>query len=755
MIDDGVIPTCSPVTDSQEPAMKELDDSAIPSPNHEEVGGIAVGSSANSTTMTLISPPEWLPILIIPGFMSNGLEVHESKIRPSWQGHRIWMNLSSLGMSAMYFGKAQQSQTTYDDDDNEDDDSEEQQQKKYKSAWLEHMRLNPNDMITDPNGVKIRPISGLVGVDYLAPGIFTSHVSYVFGPVIQALQEVGYKEGVNLQAANYDWRLPPSQLEKRDGYFTRTIQQVEDLYRNNHSTPVVLLGHSLGCKTAHYFLNFCLQEKGQAWIDLHIHTYLPVGAPHLGAPKGLRSLVVGEKMGLDTFLSDEEGLTMGRSFGSGPWMLPQDLPAGVPSSVYVLPHGVLEISFEYALNTQELVNKRQASSKPKRYQLVVAYGKEQRKISTPFYRTSSKGQDAVAFGDKTSFATEPKPGSPDERVVQFFLQEPGLAAAKYETAEEKSCNPLRCCLKWLCCCCICVYIYELLRPLMCLLIRSIVTSADALTKSYDRGTNLAFSDPLVIPKQVWDGKTVDLEVPLYHKDDYGKYEGWSCCLALKKARTATLHIKVKWFPYDKEKSFRSICSPICRSDPDGEPLKIRKKEKEYQEFSGYDILEREGLKTTLQMIRDMYDSDATLGPRSKSSCDAPPVKRVHAIYGINLPTEIGGVYKRKDVCLSECRLKSFFKLDRKASLDPKMGYVVEGGLLLETSKTHQRAADGRQASGDGTVPYWSLQHCKTWKAPDREVTVVELERAEHRGILADSRFHEELLKYCRIKKEAV
>ena len=176
----------------------------------------------------------------------------------------------------------------------------------------------------------------------------------------------------------------------------------------------------------------------------------------------------------------------------------------------------------------------------------------------------------------------------------------------------------------------------------------------------------------------------------------------------------------------------------------------------FHEYSGYDIIEREGLIDTLQMIKDVYDQDTLIDPRKKSSCDPPPVKRIHAIYGINLPTETGSIYKRKDTYFSDSKLKNLYNLDSKAMLcDKKCGYVVKGGILMETNQTPQAVADGRQVSGDGTVPFWSLQHCKSWKAADREVTVVELDKAEHREILADSRFHAALLDYCRIKKESV
>jgi hypothetical protein len=114
-----------------------------------------------------------------------------------------------------------------------------------RNVWLQHMAL-ADDMKSERDGVVVRNIAGLAGVDYLTPGALTSTISYVFGPVIQALQRVDYIEGVNLDAAPYDWRVPPSILEERYQYFTRTMAQVEELYIKNNKTPIVLVCHSLG-----------------------------------------------------------------------------------------------------------------------------------------------------------------------------------------------------------------------------------------------------------------------------------------------------------------------------------------------------------------------------------------------------------------------------------------------------------------------------------------------------------------------------
>jgi len=598
-----------------------------------------------------------LPVMIIPGFMSSGLEIKESSINRGLEAKRLWLNLSSIGISAMYFGKAQKrmvhSKQDLDDDDNND---EKIRQANCKSSWLKHM-LPGSDKESDAPGIKVRAIPGLEGVDYLMPGAFTSHISYVFGPVIKILEEKGYnsEDGkTNLMAAPYDWRLAPSTMEKRDEYFTKTMSSIEELYNNNDSTPVVLLCHSLGCKVAHYLLNFALDTRGQSWIDKYVHTYMPVGGPHLGAPKSMRGLISGLKMSLDTFLSDEEALLLSRSLGSGPWLIPSDLPEGVPGTNYILPHGVLEISIVHAVDVDPLVSKRKPINRPRKYQLLIAGNgfddpkgrNSERSIRTFFHRPSDEhGANAVVFKDKFSFVTETKPYY--NETLQFLLQEPGLASAKKEK-DKCRCNLLTCCL---CCLCFpCMLVYKVLEVLLCGLLRGATLTADAIASSAGGSATLAFSERTNIPKSVWNGNVVAIKVPLYHRDDYGQYEG--CFWSRKKSRQTNLYVELKWTTFNSTKSFHRICSSLCRPSTSAAELPITRKNKRYEEFSGYDIAEREGLEEHLRFIKNKYDSDK-YRPRMISAVDPPPIKRIHAIYGVNLPTEVGCVYSRQDCCLSD------------------------------------------------------------------------------------------------------
>ena len=161
-------------------------------------------------------------------------------------------------------------------------------------------------------------------------------------------------------------------LEQRDGFFTKTIGKVEQLYSKNDNTPVVLLCHSMGCKAAHYFLNFALKTKGRKWIDKHIHTYMPVAAPHLGAQSTLRATVDGDKAGLDAFLSDEDGLLLARSWGSLNWLHPGQLPPhNSPVSIIARREGVLHVKVA-PMDVAEIFRER--TKIPRELRLAVKFG---------------------------------------------------------------------------------------------------------------------------------------------------------------------------------------------------------------------------------------------------------------------------------------------------------------------------------------------------------------------------------------------
>ena len=441
----------------------------------------------------------FLPILIIPGFMSSGLKVVESEFKPEWVGERLWLNLKALGFEAAV-GKHTVSQggpilpskeqkgshpnsnintntntmdleegvIVMDDaaedasnqDDNDDDDTStaglttaattqstttggvvvvarERHNIRLRNAWVQHMALQ-DDMVSEPDGIRVRPIEGLAGVDYLTPGALTSTVSYVFGPLIRAMEQVGYDKGVNLDAAPYDWRLPPSVLETRDRYYTRTMDLVEQLYHNNHQTPVVLVCHSMGCRIGHYLLNFAKsqhQRGGQAWIDRYIHTYCPIGGPHLGVPKSVRSVISGDKMGLETFLSETEALVLGRSLGSMPLLMPTTLPPDAPATTIIRMEGAIEVTVLGKIDTDIFLNRREIGHRPNKLKLMVFYGGAD--VSSPFYNIDAEHQ--IEFQETFVFRTQ-HTGPLEKQGITILLCEEGSISARKSNTRARRCH---------------------------------------------------------------------------------------------------------------------------------------------------------------------------------------------------------------------------------------------------------------------------------------------------------------------------
>uniref|UniRef100_A0A7S0J5G1 Uncharacterized protein n=1 Tax=Calcidiscus leptoporus TaxID=127549 RepID=A0A7S0J5G1_9EUKA len=135
---------------------------------------------------------------------------------------------------------------------------------------------------------------------------------------------------------------------------------------------------------------------------------------------------------------------------------------------------------------------------------------------------------------------------------------------------------------------------------------------------------------------------------------------------------------------------------------------------------------------------------------------APPVRRVLNCYGYNIKTPIGAVYRRRAVAYERLKPQSAFERDTECALDHP-GYSVRGGQVFETPELTPQAdatkliedpetpaselSYGARASGDRTVPYWSLKWPITWRAAGVDVDEAPIARGDHRGILAMEELH--------------
>ena len=448
-----------------------------------------------------------LPILLFPGIASSGLYVEESGLHEKYVGRRVWMNANFMAASAMN-NKIVNSEkigepvneTPYVDDDNNNNksntiagapyvesikssllggsmgmtenievDGEEngegqnqdraaaiefakvEEEHAIRSAWLYHVSLDKN-LVDERPGNKVRTYEGIKACEWLVdPGV-TQAAAGVWADTLGFLEfRLGYQRGHNVAAAPYDWRLPPNHTEARDGYLTDTIAKVEKLYKNSGGLPVVLCCHSMGCKMGHYFLNFCLQHKGQEWIDQYVHSYMPVGAPHTGSHLTVKLGATGAGLVgfLDNFmLSDDEGLIMYRSWGSGPWLMPRNIPKGVFPPAIVRREGELGIKIASKIHLGSLFADR--DKPPKELRLTIIFRKKIR-IHTEFQKiavddSTNPPTRSLQFDETHYLAVPYLEDEGDLGNLVFYLEEP--SGRLYENHQSEFRKQFRDATKW-------------------------------------------------------------------------------------------------------------------------------------------------------------------------------------------------------------------------------------------------------------------------------------------------------------------
>jgi hypothetical protein len=686
-----------------------------------------------------------MPVLIIPAIAGSGLRIEASALDEKYVGERVWMNAGMLAMSRLYrpswnlqdvvqakkYRSSLTRQPTF---------VEREAEANVKSAWLHHMSLS-SDMVSERKGNRVRPFPGLEGVEYMSDSAITRTGSWVHAPVAKTLLKLGYMKGKNLDAAPYDWRLPPSITEERDQYLTRTKQQIERMYNDNFRRPVILLCHSMGCKMGHYFLNWVLQKYGQGWLDKYIHSYMPIGAPHCGVPLAVKAGLVGEGLSpeVDFLLAnDSEGLILYRSWGSGGWLMPRILPKHIVPSVIRRREGELALCVVGPIPFGTLFRDRIKPPTEVRLGVkLVLPGYSQPVVAHSLYIPIPRNATELKVQESFYFAL---PNVDEDQVfceLSCFLEEPTMKVQSDSQARR--------------------VMNRVTQP-----IRRIKKSLSAMSreiaKAFGMGVRVGVSFPNTLRPCDFDkNQRKTMEVSL----QTGPNTLFSKC-------STTVQFKLKYQSADSMAP-NDTDTPIAAIETPTDQIPIvhtNQDTVQYDALSGHQLFEMEGFIKMDDVIRKFYEEDP-VGPRTM---DPPPVKRVNAIYGINLPTEVSAVYRhRPAIVVGDDEANSRYILDTECQLDSTdkncsfpwnwKDLEIEGGTVKETKNTMQTTLNEKgvpieiPCCGDGTVPYWNLAHCKTWRPYLEELTVDELEGAGHRGILADTRFHELLKKYCVVQNQ--
>mmetsp|Transcript_28747 Transcript_28747/g.61295 ORF Transcript_28747/g.61295 Transcript_28747/m.61295 type:complete len:579 (-) Transcript_28747:24-1760(-) len=578
------------------------------------------------------------------------------------------------------------------------------------------------------------------------------------------------------------------------------MKTIERLYRKSNKTPVVLLCHSMGCKIGHYLLNFLLLKVGQAWIDRHIHSYVPVGAPHLGAQKSIRGMIDGDKMGLDAFLDKDEGLMLGRSLGSVPGLFPFEESVGGADSTMIPPQSAVDATLPQSHPIPTAILRHESSlriSLPAQCLHLKSFVHNRRRLPPTKLRLALQIGDDIII--RTSFVSVTKGGRgysqlqvnfPDAvwliacpptieqtlsryPYIQLHLEEPGAGSAPKQRSSIFHLDilwifRLVCCLiEWIFCC-PCAVVWKL----GCCVIGGVKKGADM--------TAALLGDFRVIGQSGrvdWKKGVIDTSLKTNISGGEGggtmmyqiftkiqATDGIRYGFFLSKPTAETLTIYVRWEPCTTNLTTSSmVCHSRHKNARKHGTFDIMKRDISYNACNINQLLQMEGLTDAIHLVKETYEKDP-LGPLSLSAWQPPPVKKVIAIYGVNLATEIAGVYRRNPsvrISMSNtpgnntCHaIKQLFVLDKEAKLDDTCSdtHIIEEGIIKETRTTPQKIIGGgtKRKSGDGTVSYWSLQHCKSWQGKC-DVTVHEIDGAEHRAILNDKRFHTVLLELLGCK----
>ncbi|KAG0592410.1 hypothetical protein KC19_1G249900 [Ceratodon purpureus] len=201
------------------------------------------------------------PVVFVPGIVTGGLEL--------WEGKACADGLFRKRLWGGTFGEIY----------------------KRPRCWMEHMSLD-NETGLDPEGIRVRPVSGLVAADYFAPGYF------VWAVLIENLARIGYEEKSMYMAA-YDWRLTFQNTEVRDQSLSRLKNQIESMVQTSGHKAVVI-PHSMGSLYFMHFLKWVEAPTpmggggGPDWVARHIKANMNIAGPFLGVPKAFAGIFSAE-----------------------------------------------------------------------------------------------------------------------------------------------------------------------------------------------------------------------------------------------------------------------------------------------------------------------------------------------------------------------------------------------------------------------------------------------------------------------------
>lgn len=120
-------------------------------------------------------------------------------------------------------------------------------------------------------------------IEALDPGWITGELSAYFSAIVESLVNLGYKKGVDLVGAAYDWRHLPD-----EAWFERTRLLIEKTV-SHAGRRAVVVAHSMGALRMYAMM----MRQSLEWRVKHIARFVPACPPWAGSPKSLQSFFSG------------------------------------------------------------------------------------------------------------------------------------------------------------------------------------------------------------------------------------------------------------------------------------------------------------------------------------------------------------------------------------------------------------------------------------------------------------------------------
>jgi len=167
------------------------------------------------------------------------------------------------------------------------------------------------------NGVDVTAVPALDGMLY----IDRAHEYKAAAPLVNALEQFGFRRGKTVFGATYDWRLGPVEWMRDGGEYTMLKNLVEMAFRLNDNTKVMLLSASMGSA---YTMTFLTRFVKPDWKAKYIHRFVSVSGVFNGAPDYIRMSTCGYDIsdGRMPWISPLRYAKVVRTWASTAWMLP-------------------------------------------------------------------------------------------------------------------------------------------------------------------------------------------------------------------------------------------------------------------------------------------------------------------------------------------------------------------------------------------------------------------------------------------------